>query len=378
VIGFNEIENDGYGPDSSIAFLVDKLNAATTPGTYAFIDADAATGQVNVLGNDAIRVGMIYKPGQVTLVGQTAVLNTEAFVNGGDSAPRNRPSLLQAFQVNANGARFIVDLNHLKSKGSACDAPDALDGQGNCNQVRVNSVNELLNWFATDPTGTGDPDLLMLGDYNSYAREDPITTLESAGFTNLVESFVGPDAYSYVFDGQWGYLDQALGTASLTSQVTGVADYHIDADEPTVLDYNTDFKSPGQLVSLYAPDQFRISDHDPVIVGLCTPPSLSVSVSPDTLWPANHKYKTVEASFVSSSDTASVNLISVTSNEPDNGLGDGDTANDIVIVDNDTIQLRAERAGNGDGRIYTITYQATNTCGATVTATATVTVPHNK
>ena len=93
VVGFNEIENDGYGPDSAIAFLVDKLNAATAPGTYAFIDADAATGQVNALGTDAIKVGMIYKPAVVTPVGQTAVLNSVAFVNGGDSAPRSRPSL---------------------------------------------------------------------------------------------------------------------------------------------------------------------------------------------------------------------------------------------------------------------------------------------
>ncbi|MHB8892916.1 MAG: PxKF domain-containing protein, partial [Candidatus Limnocylindrales bacterium] len=66
----------------------------------------------------------------------------------------------------------------------------------------------------------------------------------------------------------WGYLDHALGSASLVTQVTGVGDYHIDADEPSVLDYNTDFKSAGQLVSLYAPDQYRVSDHDPVIVGL--------------------------------------------------------------------------------------------------------------
>lgn len=268
VIGFNEIENDGYGSYSSIAFLVDKLNAATAPGTYAFIDVDSLTGQSNALGTDAIRVGMIYKPAKVTPVGQTAVLNTDAFVNGGDSAPRSRPSLAQAFQVNATGARFIADINHLKSKGSACDAPDLFDGQGNCNQVRVNAVNELLSWFATDPTGTHETDILMLGDYNSYAKEDPITTLEAAGFTNLIESFLGADAYSYVFDGQWGYLDHALGSASLVSQVAGVADYHIDADEPSVLDYNTDFKSAGQLVSLYAPDQFRISDHDPVMVGL--------------------------------------------------------------------------------------------------------------
>ena len=150
---------------------------------------------------------------------------------------------LQAFEVNATGARFLVNGNHLKSKGSACDAPDAGDGQGNCNQVRVNAASELLAWFATDPTGTGDPDVLMLGDYNSYAKEDPITTLLSGGFTNLIDSFIGPDAYSYVFDGQWGYLDHALGSATLIAQVTGVADYHINADEPSVLDYNTDFKT---------------------------------------------------------------------------------------------------------------------------------------
>ena len=91
VLGANEVENDGYGPDSSLQHLVDQLNAATAPGTYAFIDADANTGQLNALGTDAIRVAMIYKPATVTPVGQTAVLNSVAFVNGGDSAPRNRP-----------------------------------------------------------------------------------------------------------------------------------------------------------------------------------------------------------------------------------------------------------------------------------------------
>jgi predicted extracellular nuclease len=277
IIGVNEIENDGYGPTSAIQFLVDKLNAATTPGTYAFIDVDAATGQVNALGTDAIKVGLIYKPGKVTPVGQTAALNTVAFVNGGDGAPRSRPTVAQAFEVTATGARFIVDVNHLKSKGSACDAPDAGDGQGNCNTVRVNAATALMAWLATNPTGTGDPDILMVGDYNSYAKEDPITTIRhgpdgllntSDDFTNLIESLIGPDAYSYVFDGQWGYLDHALGSASIVSQVTGVGDYHINSDEPSVLDYNTEFKSSGQLMSLYSADRFRMSDHDSVLVGL--------------------------------------------------------------------------------------------------------------
>jgi uncharacterized protein len=358
VVEFNEIENDGYGPDSSLAFLVDKLNEATAPGTYAFIDADAGTGEVNALGNDAIRVAMIYQPAKVTPVGQTGVLNTVAFVNGGDSAPRNRPSLLQAFEANATGARFLVNANHLKSKGSACDAPDLLDGQGNCNQVRVNSVNELLSWFSTDPTGTGDPDILMLGDYNSYAMEDPIAAIKSAGFTNLVDSFIGGDAYSYVFDGQWGYLDHALGSASLTPQVTGVADYHIDADEPSVLDYNTDFKSAGQLISLYAPDQFRISDHDPVIVGLTpnAPPTVD----------AGGPYTVVEGTSVT---------VTATGSDPD-----GDALTYAWDLDNNgTFETPGPSATftappNSAPAAFTIKVQATDTGGLTATDSATVNV----
>ncbi|KIQ54189.1 ExeM/NucH family extracellular endonuclease [Meiothermus taiwanensis] len=268
VLGVNELENDGYGPDSAIAFLVNKLNEATAPGTYAFIDADAATGQVNALGTDAIKVGLIYKPARVTPVGRTAVLNTPAFVNGGDSAPRNRASLAQAFQQRDNGAIFIVNVNHLKSKGSPCDLPDQGDGQGNCNAVRTNAARQLVAWLATNPTGVADPDILLIGDYNAYAQEDPIATLRKAGFINLLEARLGPEAYSYVFDGQWGYLDYALASPSLNAQVSGVAEYHINADEPNVLDYNTNFKTPNLQTVLYAPDQYRVSDHDPVVVGL--------------------------------------------------------------------------------------------------------------
>jgi uncharacterized protein len=268
IVGLIEIENDGYGPTSAIQDLVDRLNAATAPGKYALIDADAQTGEVNALGTDAIKVGFIYQPDTVLPVGMTAALNTEEFVTGGDSAPRNRPALAQAFEEHATGGRLTVVVNHLKSKGSACNDPDAGDGQGNCNIVRLNSALLMADWLRGDPTGIGDPDVLIIGDLNSYAMEDPIMALEEFGYTNLIYEFVGPDAYSYVFDGQWGYLDHALGSASLVSQVTGVTEYHINSDEPNVLDYNTNFKSAGQVTSLYASDEFRASDHDPVIVGL--------------------------------------------------------------------------------------------------------------
>ena len=106
--------------------------------------------------------------------------------------------------------------------------------------------------------------------------EDPITAIRSgpddtAGtsddYTNLIKKYIGTYAYSYVFDGQAGYLDYALSSATLTDQVTGAAEWHINADEADVLDYDLTFKSPGEQ-ALYEPAAYRISDHDSVLVGL--------------------------------------------------------------------------------------------------------------
>jgi predicted extracellular nuclease len=82
-----------------------------------------------------------------------------------------------------------------------------------------------------------------------------------------VEEFIGPDAYSYVFDGQLGYLDTALATRSMLNWVTGTTIFHINADEPDILDYDMTFKSDYQD-TLFEPLPYRVSDHDPVIIGL--------------------------------------------------------------------------------------------------------------
>ncbi len=267
VVGLMEIENDGYGAGSAIADLVDGLNAVSGAGTWAFIDADAGTGQVNSLGSDAIKVALLYQPARVTPTGVTATLNTTAFVNGGDSGPRNRPALAQAF-VRPDGGRLVVSVNHLKSKGSACDTPDQGDGQGNCAAVRTISANLLRTWLAADPTDTGEEDVLIIGDLNSYAKEDPITALTGNGYTDLLSTFIGAGAYSYVFDGQWGYLDHALASTSLVGQITGVTEWHIKADEPLALDYNLEFKTPGLQASLYNAEPYRSADHDPVLIGI--------------------------------------------------------------------------------------------------------------
>lgn len=393
IIGLMELENDGYGSDSAVRDLVERLNAATAPGTYAYVNADAATGRTNALGSDAIKVGLIFKPARVAPLG-TAVLNSGAFgqfttVSEGVIG-RNRPALAQTFSHRDGGA-FTVVVNHLKSKGSSCEGnispvasdPDLGDGQGNCNLTRSIAAAELAEWLANDPTGSGDPDVLIIGDLNAYAMEDPVSALKQRGYTNLIESLAGSGAYSYVFDGQRGYLDHALGTSSLAAQVSGVAGWHINADEPRVLDYNTNFKSTGQIASLYAADAYRSSDHDPVVVSLDLDgeaPTLSLAVSHSMLWPANHGMARVgvQAAARDNLDLApAIRLVSVTSNEPDDGLGDGDLAGDIVIVDSHTMQLRAERAGSGSGRIYTITYEARDFAGNARRGSVEVLVPHS-
>ena len=271
IVGLNELENTaGIDPLGDPAGVVPGLNALLGPGTYARID----TG---VIGTDAIRVGLIYKPARVVPVGDFRLLTSAVDPRFLDT--KNRPALAQTFEVLATGARFTVVVNHFKSKGSDCNDvgdPDTGDESGNCNLVRQAAAQALVDWIATDPTGSGDPDFLIVGDLNSYAKEDPIdaiiagsddTSGTSDDFTNLVARDLGTYTYSYVFDGQAGYLDHALASASLTPQVTGTAEWHINADEPDVVDYDTSFKGPGQE-ALYEQNPYRASDHDPVLVGL--------------------------------------------------------------------------------------------------------------
>lgn len=265
VLAVVELQNDGYGPTSAIRHLTERLDAATAPGTWAFLDADATTGRTNVLGSDAIKVGLLYRPAAVSPVGSAAVLRSAAFVNGGDRAPRSRPALAQSFAQVGTGETFVAVAVHLKSKGSACDAPAASDGQGDCHLVRANAARELARWLATDPTGTGDPDVLLLGDLNAYAREDPIAHLEAAGYVNLLPRLHGDAVYTYAFAGQWGALDHALASPSLLPQVAGATVWAINADEPPVLADPSRF--PSALVG-GGQDPYGSSDHDPLIVGL--------------------------------------------------------------------------------------------------------------
>jgi predicted extracellular nuclease len=260
IVGLMEMENDA-GPNSAVADLVRGLNDAMGAGTYSYID----TG---VIGGDAIKVALIYKPAKAMPVGDWKIITSA--VDPRFDETKNRPSLAQTFLDLTTGEKLTVVVNHLKSKGSDClpDDPDTGDGSGNCNLTRTRAAAALVDWLKTDPTGSGDSDFLLIGDMNSYTFESPITTFENGGFTNLVRKFGGLAAYSYVFDGESGYLDHALATGSLVGQVTGVAHWHINPDEPTALDYNVNFKTQNQVSTFYAPTPYRSSDHDPVVIGV--------------------------------------------------------------------------------------------------------------
>jgi hypothetical protein len=116
-----------------------------------------------------------------------------------------------------------------------------------------------------------------------------------------------------------------------------------------------------------------------------TPPTVACSVNPSSLWPPNHKLVDVTATVTvtdAGSGQAGFVLVSVASNEPDNGQGDGDTAGDVqgfaLTTADTTGQVRAERSGGGSGRIYTLTYRGMDIAGNTATCNTTVTVDHNQ
>ncbi len=261
VVGLMEIQNNG---NVAVQNLVDGLNAKMGAGTYARIN-DPATG----LGDDAIKVAMIYKPAKISPFG--ASLSDTNSIN-------NRPTLAQGF-VAANGEKFSVVVNHLKSKGScpstsasADPDQDQGDGQGCWNDLRNQQATRLANTFIPAlQAAVGDADVIVIGDLNAYGKEDPINTLANLGFADQVARFNGQVGYSYVFDGEAGYLDHALANASMAAQITGTNHWRINADEPFVIDYNTEFKQPACATcgpDYYTPTPYRSSDHDPLIVGL--------------------------------------------------------------------------------------------------------------
>lgn len=218
---------------------------------------------------------------------------------------------------------------------------DQGDGAGCWNEARTQAAEALVDWIDGGNAGNGDPDVILMGDLNSYAMEDPIMVFKDAGYADLSEG-----GYSYVFDGQWGYLDYALVSPSLQPQVTGVTEFHINSDEVPVLDYNTNYQSPWQVANLYAPDMYRTSDHDPVLLGLDLNSHVTVTTDPTIVAALEHEMVDVNVTATGADGSPwAVTILNAFSDQDDSGLAPGDLADDAVIVDADTASFRAEEYG---------------------------------
>ena len=214
--------------------------------------------------------------------------------------------------------------------------------------------------------------------YAPFGAIDPCGVEKATLIT--VAPGAGPNEGELIFNGQtWTNVWNFAGNSQIG----------IDERDVTSCLQSTDnlvgFQSSG--------DYMEASNAFLVVKAETTPPDISVTVSPNTLWPPNHKMVDIVATVTVSDDcdpNPVVILANVTSSEPDDAQGkpwdkedgtsgDGNTANDIQGADIDTedyeFQLRAERAGKGDGRVYTITYTATDASGNSASASATVTVP---
>lgn len=139
--------------------------------------------------------------------------------------------------------------------------------------------------------------------------------------------------------------------------------------------------SPGNDRPLGLPNVRAL--HEPCDPDVLAPTLTTATASPNTLWPPNHKWNDVSISYTASSPCIPPQPVScslsVASDEPENGLGDGNTAPDWEVISATRVRLRAERAGIGDGRIYTITVTCAHTNGGpSAVTTTTVTVPHDR
>ncbi|WP_454899574.1 ExeM/NucH family extracellular endonuclease, partial [Actinomyces sp.] len=262
VVALEEIENPvavgvGTDRDASLARLVEALNKAAGAGTWAYVPSPKTVPA----DEDVIRVAFIYKTATVTPVGPSLIHDDPAFRG------LARQPLAQEF-ARRSGERaaapsFVVIANHFKSKGSVPEGAgegntDSGDGQGNANAIRVAQATALASFaaqFADKPT-------LLVGDFNSYSQEDPVTALEGAGW----ERVSGGGEASYVYSGRSGSLDHVFANAAAKPLLAGVTSWAVNAQESIAFEYSR--AGMNAHLAVESENPYRSSDHNPEIIGL--------------------------------------------------------------------------------------------------------------
>lgn len=253
ILAVTELENDGYGPNSAVAALTTALGRhwrfVSTPGQD---------------GDDKIRTGLLYRSDRVVTVGPPARLTTGPF------RARGRPPLAQHFSRPDADETIRIVVPHLKSKscrGATGDNRDQGDGQGCYASRRSSEANAIAHWLNSSAEPGSSPGTLIVGDLNSYAREQPLIVFANSGFGSLIHRFhpcteKGCEHYTYRYRGQKGNLDYALASNALVPRVERAQSWLVNADEPRATGYQG-----GDQLSIPA-GPWRSTDHNPVIVDL--------------------------------------------------------------------------------------------------------------
>ncbi len=251
VVALQEIENSvklGEAPDEALADLVAGLNAQAGAKTWAYVRTPAAL--LNPAITDVITNAIIYKPAVVKPSGEaTTVINETVWGNA-------REPIAQTFKY---GKQFVtVIANHFKSKSNSPADPSPQPGQDPYNASRVAQANSLLTFANSLAEGRKNA-VYLVGDFNSYAKEDPIKVFTDAGWTDLLFA-TAPGQYTYTFDGELGSLDHVIASPAAADKVTKAAVWTINSPEWSGREYW------GPAAEAGTP--FRSSDHDPVVVGV--------------------------------------------------------------------------------------------------------------
>ena len=222
IVAICEVERN----DDILGYIVDAMNSIYGENVYTYI-TDGLYAHASAGDYQSLKSGYIYRSDKVTPQGS----NTSPYRSGAEYKARMR---IQAFKENSTNEVFVLSMNHFKAKDSSADA-----GEG----TRMENVSNLIYALGNITT---DPDILIMGDLNSYMGEAPIEALEEEGFEEQLVRF-DANAYSYIYRGQRGILDHAMANSTMSEQVTGARVYHIN----TAGGYN-----------------YKYSDHDAVLVGL--------------------------------------------------------------------------------------------------------------
>lgn len=254
MVAVMELENDGFDALSAARDFADDLQSATGANWMAVVPGQ---GQI---GEDAISVGIFYRPDKFEPQGEPALLQSTEFQE------LSRVPLAQVFREKTSGETFLVVVNHLKSKGSCPEDgrnANLRDGQGCWNLARTEAARAMSRWAGELARSQSQGRALILGDMNAYRMEDPIVAIIESGFKDLMASGPVGLTYSFIYSGQAGTLDYAFASEELIPFMRSARILNINSPYPLGVDLPQPWLGS--------------SDHDPVLVDL----RLRQSATPD-------------------------------------------------------------------------------------------------